>query len=255
MEAHLKVCWISGFYNRYKCISRIVRMYLLQDYEGESILLLYNNGPQTYELGDIKLPDNKKILLINNNIDLTTKLPYTNTGSIFNDAISFIPKDVDVASFGDVDDFYSPSHISEGVKGYKKALADGRLGYKPFKSWFKYVKESPRLEHNTMEPSIFVNRDFLVETGMHPVTASYHMKWIDELKLSNRLLQDPLGVPTFLYWWGGDDGVYKTSSGGDSVQAFERLRNWEKDQGSKVIWPCSVEEIQQYYNLVRWSHK
>lgn len=248
----MKAIAIAGFYNRYKCITRIVRMFLLQDYEGEHILLLYNNGPQEYTLGNIELPDNKKIILINNNKELKTGLPYTETGTIFNDCLTFVPKG-GACSFWDVDDFYSPQHISEGIKGYKKALLEGKLGYKPFKSWFKYVKEAPRLEHNTMEPSIFVDRNFLVETGMHPVTASYHMKWIDELKTSDRLLQDPSGKPTFLYWWGGDDGVYKTSSGGDSPEAFKRLRNWEKDQGSNVIWPCSKEEIQQYYKLVGWK--
>lgn len=247
----LHVCAVAGFFNRYKCATRIIRMFLMQDYEGPSTLLLYNNGPQIYSLAPIELPDNKKIILVNNNVELSTGLPYKDTGTIFNDALTFIPEGVDVVTFNDTDDFYLPNHLSAGISGYLEATNMGHLAYKPFKSWFKYVDEPPRLEHNTMEPSFFIDKNFLINTGMHPVTASYHMKWIDLLKQEGKLFTKVGAPATFLYWWGGDDGVYKTSSGGDSPEAFKRLRDWEKDEGSQVLFPCSVEEIEHYYKIIR----
>lgn len=247
----MKVAVISGFYRRYKCATRIIRMYLLQDYKGPSILLLYNNGPEIYELSKIELPDNKQIILINNNKELSTGDAYSNTGTIFQDALTFIPDGVEVCNFMDVDDFYSPQHISNGVKGYKEALKQNKLAYKPYYNWFKYAGEKVRLEHNTHEPSWFVNKEYLLEKGMFPVTASYHMKWIDPLR-ENGVYQ-PEDAPTFLYWWGGDDGVYKTSSKGDGEDSFKELRKWEQDGGVRVLFPCSEEEIQKYYNLVGWD--
>jgi len=248
----MKVCAIAGFYNRYRCATRIIRMYLLQDYEGPSVLLLYNNGPQEYTLAPIELPPNKQIILINNNKELATGEPYKDTGTIFQDALTFIPDDVELCTFMDTDDFYSPRHLSKGVEGYKKALQNNQLAYKPYKSWFKYVGQAVREEHGVMEPSIFVNKDHLLKYGMSPVTASYHHKWIMPLTNEKKIYQPFLGEKTFLYWWGGDDGVYKTSSGGDSESAFKKLRNWEKDQGSNVLAPCPQEEIQKYYNIVHW---
>lgn len=246
----LSICQISGFYNRYKCVSRIIRFFLLQDYEGPSTLLLYNNGPKEYTLGHIELPDNKKILLINNNKELATGLPYKDTGTIFNDALTFIPNDVDICCFGDVDDYYFPNYISDGVKGMEKAYKEGQRGWKPYESWFKYVGEPVKLLHNTMEPSIFVDRKFLLENGMFPVTASYHMKWIDALKKDGLLIEDKSATPGFLYYWGGDDGVYKTSSTGDSLESFQKIREWEADEGLPTLLPCSEEEAYYCYNIL-----
>ena len=251
----MKICAIAGFFRRYRCATRIIRMYLLQDYRYSSVLLLYNNGPEIYELSDIELPPNKQIILINNNKELSTGEPYKETGTIFNDSLTFIPDDVGVCQFWDVDDIYAPIHLSEGVKGYKEALRQGKLAYKPYKSYFKYAGQPVKEEHGVMEPSIAVDKKYLVKTGMSPLTASYHHKWIAPLTQSNRMYE-PSDTPiTFLYWWGGDDGVYKTSSGGDSLEAFEKLRNYEKDGGSNILAPCPTEEIQKYYNLVNWKIK
>lgn len=249
----MEICAIAGFYRRYACAARIIRMYMLQDYPGNSVLLLYNNGPEVYTLEDIKLPANKEIILINNNKELATGLPYKDTGTIFNDSLTFIPEDVDIVTFMDTDDAYSPQHLSELVKGYERALEQGKLGYKPKYSWFKYAGHPPELQYNTMEPSWTVNKEFLLKHGMHPLTASYHKRWIDALEKENLAFVDPEGPTTFLYYWNGDDGVYKTSSKGDGEDSFQELRKWEKDGGNNVLSPCSIEEIQKYYNIVGWG--
>lgn len=244
-----KVVGICGFYNRKTCTQRIIRFFLNQDYSGHLTLLLYNNGPTQYVLENIEFPENRQIILINNNKDLQTGEAYVNTGDIFRDSLTFVPE-CDIISFWDSDDYYLPNHVSEGVKGIQKAYSYDMLGYKPYHSWFKYVGDPIKLLHNTMEPSIFCNAKFLLKEGMHSLTASYHLRWIDALRKDKLLLEDRDGIPTFIYMWNGDDGVYKTSSTGDSPEAFQKIREWEADMGHKILGPCSIEEAQKCYDIL-----
>ncbi len=249
----LKVCWVAPFYKRYKCITRIIRQYLLQVYSGKSVLLLFNNSSKEYVLDDIPLPPNKQIILVNNGKCLKTGEEYEVTGEIFEDALTFIPDDVDVVSWADSDDFFLPEHLSEGIKGYQEAVKQEMLAYKPYYSWFKYVGQEVKQEHNFMEPSVFVNKEYIVKTGMAPLCSGFHLKWLFPLIKQEKILQLKDGIKTFLYWWGGDDGVYKISSKGDKKSSFQECRKWEKDEGSDVLRPCSVEEIQYYYNVINYT--
>lgn len=244
------ICAVSCFYNRYTCVTRILRQYLLQDYKGPSTLLLYNNGPQVYELAELNLPAYKDVILVNNNKDLQTGEDYTNTGDIFRDALTFAPE-CDIITFMDVDDFYSPRHLSLGVQGMEQALINEQLAYKSYYAYHKYLNNLTK-DHNSHEPSIFVDATYVRAQGFHPVASSYHQKWLTPLQKQKKILQ-PDSEITFFYYWGGDDNCYKVSGKGDTQENFDSLRTNEKDVGSNVIMPCSPEEMQKYYNQVGWS--
>jgi len=244
MEVGLITCYIG----RSRYIKRILASFLAQDYEGHITLLLYHNGCATHELGKFDIPNNRKIILINNCKDLTTNNSYTSTGAIFRDALSLLPK-VDVVNFFDSDDLFLPNHVSEGVKGY---LEGGKLAYKPKYSYHTYL-DSFSLEENNMEPSVFVSYDHLKFMGFAEVSASYHQKWLTPLQTSKTIYDKEDGIPTFLYDWTRGHNTYKISGAGDDSEInFQNHRNWESSIIEEtILTPISGEELNKEYEKIR----
>lgn len=245
------ICAVCCFCGRAKNVERIIRHYIDQDYEDQSFLLLYNNSPkkgQNMILSDIPLPPNKAIILVNNSLDLQTGEEYTNTGDIFRDALTYVPEGVKAVCWMDSDDSFLPSHISEGAKGMKKAQGLGCLAYKPYNSYFLYENKC-RLLHNTLEPSIFVDYQYVKSEGFHPKPVTYHQKWLDVLVARKQLFVDPEGRPTLLYNWQEGHGNHKISGMGDTEINFEAHRKWETDYGDGILQPCPELEAQYFYRL------
>ena len=113
-------------------------------------------------------------------------------------------------------------------------------------------KEDFNIQNSTEEKSWerFVNYEFLKEHGFHPLTSSYHQKWVDILKKEG-LLYSPKEInPGFIYMWNGDDDCYKISSQGDTQESFNKARKWEKDEGESILTPCSIEEALECYKII-----
>ena len=216
-------------------------------------MLLYNNSPgkgANLRLDDIQLPDNKAIILVNNNKDLQTDGEYTNTGDIFRDALRFVPIEASVITHFDSDDAFLPSHLSAGARGMKKAKNLGCLAYKPYNSYFLYENKC-KLLHNTLEPSIFVDYKYLSQEGYHSKVVTYHQKWIDVLVKRKQLFVDSDGEPTLLYNWSENHGNHKISGGADDEFNFEAHRKWETTYlASEILSPCSETEAQYFYSFV-----
>jgi len=219
----MNICLITCFFGRHYCVERILKCFLNQDYEGEITLLLYNNCKISQQLDNIKLPKNRHITLINNHLDLQTGEEYTNVGDIFRDALTFVPKECNVINHFDSDDIFLPNHVSEGVKGIK----------------------------NTFEPSIFVDKNYIIQEGFFPVQASYHQKWLNKLNKEKLIYTPKDGVSTFLYCWQKGHGNHKISGAGDGEENFKSHRNQETENGDGVLSPAKQEGIQKYYNLVK----
>lgn len=227
--------------NRVRHLRKAMRCFLEQDYEGLSILYIYNNAKESQQLGNIKLPDNKKIILVNNYKKIGEDRYYENLGEIYNDIIETSPMG-DIALIMDDDDTYLPNHFSEGVKGFKRG---GVLAYKPLKSYFKGDSDM-RLDINTFEPSIFVDYNYLKATGCYPRSSKLHYKWIEPLTKENLIFIDPKGLPTFIYDWSGIIPVFKISGDEINPSNFSNHNNWSKDFGSGILEPITKEELLQY---------
>lgn len=236
-------------FNRHALLERVVRFYLDQEYSGESTLLIYNNSPAKLEMFLQDVPENKHIILINNHLDLQTGQLYTNVGDIFRDALTFVPKETDILTFYDDDDVYLPNHLEEGAKGMKRAIEEGKLAYKPYFSYFFYYGKI-QLANNNMEPSIFVDYDYVRKTGFNTTPVSYHQKWLIPLQEQGKILEDKKGVPTLIYDWGSGMGAFKMSGGGDTDVNFHNHKRSSVDVGDGLISPWTKDKIDKFWGTI-----
>ncbi len=249
-----KVCLITCTYNRVKCVNRIVRMFLDQEYDGDVTHLIYNNSPHEliYPLDVLNsLPSNRKVIFINNHKQLSTGIPYSevgNVGDIFRDAFTFIPDDIDIVTHFDDDDIFLPNHVKEGVKGMERAEKYGKQAYKPKASYFGY-QGKVQLASNTLEPSIFMTYDWLKEHQYRQSVVDYNQGWEEPLRLKDSIFVDEYGIPTFLYDWMGQTGVFKISGSHNNRDNFDNHKAHSKDVGP-FIHPISNLEAIGLYRLI-----
>lgn len=244
---------ITCTYGRHSLLERAVRCFIDQDYKGEVTLFIYNNSAKSLKLEESINYNKKKIILVNNSKDLLTGENYDNVGSIFRDALSLCPQNMETCTFGDDDDIYFPNHLSEGMKGIGKAREQGKLAYKPYYSWFWY-NEQIKLANNTTEPSIFVDYEHVKKNGFDPLPASFHLKWVRALG-QDGMLDDTEGKPTLVYDWGSGGGAHKISGRGDDIGNFWSHKTSSTDHGDGVITPWSREKIDKLWihvnNLIK----
>lgn len=241
---------ITCFYGRSEKVERILGFYLSQDYLGDSVLLLYNNGPNEQKLDDFHIPPHKRIILINNHLNLETGREYDNVGDIFRDAVSLAPVGTTILSWFDSDDIFLPTHLSQGVIGMEKARNQGKLAYKPYFSYFIYGQNSS-LEHNNLEPSIFVDYEYVKEHGFNKTSASYHDGWLLPLKREQKMLEDRGGASTLIYDWSTGHNTYKISgSGDDGLSNLLNHRRFETDWGDGTLSPAPNYILEQCYNKI-----
>lgn len=258
---------ITCFHGRHRCVERIIRCFLNQDYNGELTLLLYNNSRTPQQLDYIELPENKHIILVNNNIDKVTGVEYTNVGDIFRDAITYVPEGTKLINWFDSDDIFLPNHVSEAARIYfdiedlrifgeydstAEPMSEERMfrAYKPYYSYYFHDDNQIDLSHNNMEPSIFIDFNWVKEHGFLSTNSSYHNGWLTPLKEQKKIYDPKEGVPTFLYCWQNNNGNHKISGLGDREDNFKIHRETESDHGDGVLSPVHPEEVQKYYDLI-----
>lgn len=243
------ICCFCGRINKVK---QVLRCYLNQDYEGKSYFLMYNNSPVPFELDNFPIPENKCVMLINRHIDTVTGEEYTNTGAIFRDALSFIPKECKIITHMDSDDIFLPNHLTNGVRGMTLAYHQNKLAYKPDKSYFLYAENDMVRVGNNMEPSIFIDSTFLRDRNYALEVDPYHQKWLNWLVEHNKILvEDKEDNSTFIYNWEANHGTHKLSGGGNSEKNFKAHRRFSIDFGDRILTPSLQYEVQYYYNLVK----
>ena len=239
----MKVCLITATKNRHKQLERLVRFVLEQTYENY-VHLIYNNAPQQQRL-NTNLPANK-FILINNHTHLKERRAYRTLGEIYNDAIRFIPEDVDIVNFMDDDDIFLPNHVEEGVKGYIKG---GKKAYKPQRSYYKQTGNRLTLVENTLEPSIFVDAKHIKEHGFGDESVAQHHKWLNPLVYDKQIFVDPEGVPTYICDWSQEIPTFKTSGNPHNPENFNNYASYSQDIGDGIITPVSKSWAEHYYRL------
>lgn len=248
----LCVCATCG---RHSLLERSLRLFLEQDYLGEHTLLIYNNSEVPQKLAPLELPDNKHVILINNNIDSITGAQYTSLGAIYNDVIKNVnPEQYEYMTHWDDDDLFLPSHIREGEKGlsWSHFRSDGiYVAYKPKYSFYR-AKEGIVLTENTLEPSIFVETQEVKRYGYSLTTTEQHLQWVEPIKEAHSLFVDPVGIPTLIYNWGDTElFTFKTSGDFHNPKNFNNYRTHSVDHGDQVITPWEKEQVQPYFNQVK----
>jgi len=281
-------------HGRYTCLQRSIRMFLDQDYEGNSLMFIANSGTPLfgweggYVIFDVSKQESKESeeCLFLTEIErqyqdghLVSKskpkeypnkriviwnMPencYSSVGEKYNLALNYMLTQmsnnwrdkIDIVTSWDDDDIFLPNHLSSGVLGMETARAKDCLAYKPRKSYYRYrdgeeVKVS--LVENTLEPSIFVDVNYLKDTGYANVSIKYHQQWLDPLIAQNKIFVDNSGTPTLVYNWGDNLPIYKMSGRGiDNQMNFELHKKNQLDFGTSVIKP--IPSAQVYYDEVK----
>lgn len=257
MEGNLpKVTCITATCGRHNLMERSMRFFLNQDYQGKHVLLIYNNSvvpqkitPETTIMTNVVTMDcgeGKEIKLVNKHIDSATGKPYKSLGGIYNDELKYIDEDTDILVHWDDDDIFLPDHISEGVKGLKKAESLGKIAYKPRKSYYRHPNGVDLME-NVLEPSIFVKAQHIINWGYSDETTAQHLQWVHPLIESNMILSDEEGKPTLIYNWGDHIPTFKTSGDPHNKSNFSNYRNFSQDHGDQILTPWSKKEVEEYY--------
>lgn len=245
-------------YNRHTCLERLLRFYLDQDYSGNSLLYIYNNSPivQHLNVSHDEIPSNKKIILDNNYLNLSTGGVYTDVGSIHRDALERASRlfSYEVVTFFEDDNFYLPNHISEGMRGMQRAYELNCCAYKPLRSYFK-SGAALFMHTDVMEPSIFVDYEFLKVHGFKKTSVDFHHAWINALHNEKKYFIDADGISTLIYISHVNDGMSNLSgTGNNSSTGMLRHRNRAKDIGDRLITPISKIEAAQYYSIIDAYH-
>lgn len=239
----MKVCAITATCGRHTCIERSVRLFLDQDYK-DKMMLIFNNSTIPQIL-DNTVPDNVK--LINCSFNAETGNPYNNLGEIYRDAVKFVPSDCNVVTFWDDDDIFLSNHLSEGIKGYKEARELGKLAYKPRKSYYKYMTDKTQLVSNTMEPSVFVQKDHILKYGFSNTTTEQHLQWYVPLGKDDLIYIKEEGIPTMIYNWSDNFPTFKTSGDSTNKENFNNYRNFSQDHGDMIITPIEIFDLSKYF--------
>jgi len=239
----MKVCLITATKNRHTQLERVVRFSLDQTV-GNWVHLIFNNSTSVLRL-NMNLPKDKYIL-INKTLSSKTNKPYDTLGDIYTDTLQFVPEDCDVINFMDDDDIFLQNHVEEGLKQLEKC---GLVAYKPQKSWYKHMKQKAVLVENTLEPSIFVKKDWVKEYGFGMETTAQHLKWVNPLIQQHKIFVDPNGISTYICDWSQEIGTFKTSGDPDNPNNFQNYANWSKDTGDGIITPCGESWANHYRRL------
>lgn len=224
----MKVIGICCTYRRFKCVERVVNMFLNQNYEGEKKLLIFNTDEENPY---IEQPEFEKlgIKFINNGIDYLTNQPYTNVGAIRRDALSHINDDDCLIFHADDDDIYLPHYIMQGVD---KINETGLPFFKPMQSFF-YCGNYLSLVRNTMEASVMCDIKKIRQYGYNLNTALEGLSWYTKARDNKELNEnDNYCIPSYCFNWNDGqemDAPHKQSGSPDDPQNFTNHKAASKD--------------------------
>lgn len=246
------ICSITATNGRYKCLQRALRFFMNQNYRGSCTMLIFNNSDKPLKLDsevEEELDFTKEIIIVNQHISTETGKPYKNLGEIYRDAFKHIPSYCDVITHSDDDDTFLQDHLSEGAKGLDYAIAQGMVAYKPKYSYLRGLSWETAKTENTMEPSIFVLKDHVEKYGYSSCSTEQHLSWYEPLVDNKQILIDPNGIPTLIYDWSGQLGVFKTSGDYHNPKNFDNYKAHSTDYGTGILTPATDEEVAKYYQL------
>ncbi len=244
----MKIAGLTCTKGRFSYLRRVLSCFLSQQYD-DKLLLIYNNASIP-----IKMDPIENVKLINNNIDYVTKQPYSDVGSIFRDALTHIPADVDYVSIMDDDDIYLPRHFSRAAEFFS---AD-KAGYKVWKPGYYFFKRSLLdveylHSNNNLEASCIIDHSFLKKHGFEiNASVTYNLRWLNAARRENLVFLDSKNIePSYCYEFSQGDLTHVSHiSDTFSKEQFDQRVNETSDFGkdeSLIPWP--PDQLQKFFDL------
>ena len=239
-----KVSFVCTTYRRFTCVKRILAQFRAQTYSNKELIIFNTDKEFPYEMHFGNKVD-PNIIIINNDIDYQTGLPYENRGQICRDAVTHATGDYFMLA--DDDDIYLPFHLQQAVDGIEE---NGKDAWKPRKSFFATQNRLDMCQ-NTLEASVIVKMDRIREIGFRSDITGYEgLSWYTQLRNEGHLdeLNDYF-VPSYCFNWGDPHEVagHKQSGDIDNPNNFENHKEASKDVARSPLVGLSSDELDNVY--------
>lgn len=230
------VSCIMNTFRRFTCVNRSVKLFLKQDIEVKTELIIYNTDTEYPLVLDSGL-EGKNIKIINNNTDFVTGLPYNNIGSIRRDSLNFGSGKYYIC--WDDDDIFLPWHIRQCVDGYNKN--SDIWAWKPFTSMFWKTNHEPELAWNSMEASILVDLEQIKKAGFHKHQGGgEHLHWMDVFKKQKKFYVEKESVPSYCFNW-ADQGLMRGHKQSGTINREDNFEHHKKNTTDHAKGPVTAD--------------
>lgn len=220
----MKVSCVMNTYRRFTCVNRSINFYLNQDTLEDTELIIFNTDVKYPLILNDNLVDrikslNKKIIVINNNIDYKTGKEYTNIGAVRRDSLQHASGQYYIC--WDDDDVFLPWHIRQGLDGFSKD--DKAWAWKPHTSMFWKGNSELEFACNNMEASILIDTKKIKEFGFFDHQGGgEHMSWLSIFSREHKIFIDKESIPSYCFNW-SDQGLMR---GHKQSGTIDRLDNF-----------------------------
>lgn len=224
-----KVSFICTTYRRFTCVNRIIAQFYAQTYENKELIIFNTDMDYPMSLG-FEADD---VIVVNNNTDYQTGLPYPNRGQICRDAVTHATGDYFMLA--DDDDIYLPWHIQQAVDKIEEV---GRDAWKPQKSFFRNGSVL-ELAQNTMEASVIVKMERIREIGFRTdKTGMEGLSWYTRLRDEGQLNENYTNyVPSYCFNWSDPPHIAGHKQSGDinNPNNFEEHKRHSVDAATSPL--------------------
>lgn len=235
------VSFICTTYRRFYCVRRILAQFYAQTYPHKELIIFNTDMEFPYEM----LVNVSNVIIVNNDKDYQTGLPYTNRGQICRDAVTHASGEYFMLA--DDDDIYLPYHLEQAVKGIE---SNGMDAWKPEKSLFA-TREGIKLVQNTLEASVIVKMNRIREIGFRSDITGYEgLSWYTKLRDEGQLDENNKKyVPSYCFNWSDPTEIagHKQSGDIDNPNNFDIHKEQSKDVAKYKLTPISREELDKEY--------
>lgn len=241
-----KVSFVCTTYRRFICVQRIVAQYHAQSYPNKELIIFNTDTEYPYSLGF----EDSSIIVINNNADYKTGLPYQNRGQICRDAVTHATGDYFMLA--DDDDIYLPWHLEQAVDGIELLGTDA---WKPEMSMFAHPG-SIKMVMNTLEASVIVKMNRIREIGFRDDLTGYEgLSWYTKLRDERQLDEHNKNyVPSYCFNWSDPAEIAGHKQSGD-INNPNNFENHKLASTNYAVMPLIKMEIgdiyDKYYDYLR----
>jgi hypothetical protein len=236
-----KVSFVCTTYRRFTCVERIVAQYHAQTYPNKELIIFNTDVEYPYSLDF----EDDTIIIVNNEIDYQSGLPYQNRGQICRDAVTHTTGDYFMLA--DDDDIYLPWHLQQAVEGIEELGTDA---WKPQKSLFA-TKHKIELCQNTLEASVIVKMGRIREIGFRlDITGYEGLSWYTKLRDEKQLNEwNDNYVPSYCFNWSDPHEIsgHKQSGAIGSPNNFENHKESSLDYVKRPLEKMNTENLEKVY--------
>ena len=250
MKKYPKISAVCCTYGRFKCVERVMNLFLGQDYPNKELIIFNTDVDSPYDITQ----SNFNMTIVNRNIDSITNETYTNVGAIRRDALMFASGDY-VVTFDD-DDIFLPHFMSQAIK----RMSETNLpSFKPEMSFF-YSGDNLRLVKNTLEASVVASIDLVRKYGYLLETGKEGLAWYTKMRDNRELIEnDPFYIPSYCFNWNDGQEMsapHKQSGDIDNPNNFNNHKEASVDAvNNRQLSKYLMTEVYKPYKEYLMKHK